>query len=33
MIKNDPLFGGEAPAVIGMLYEYETGKLKVVLEK
>ena len=31
LIKNDPLFGGHAPAVVGMIYEVETGKLREVV--
>lgn len=32
MIKKDPLFGESAPAVIGLLYEIETGRLRQVNE-
>ena len=28
LIRDDPLFAGNGPAVIGMLYEVETGKLR-----
>ncbi|OQV00996.1 hypothetical protein CLAIMM_06420 isoform 1 [Cladophialophora immunda] len=30
MIKDDPTYGGNAPAVVGLLYEIETGKLRQV---
>ncbi|KIY03210.1 uncharacterized protein Z520_01677 [Fonsecaea multimorphosa CBS 102226] len=30
MIKDDPLYGGNAPAVVGLLYEIETGRLRQV---
>jgi carbonic anhydrase len=30
LITNDPLFGGHAPPVVGLLYEIETGKLRQV---
>lgn len=32
LIKNDPSFGVHAPTVVGMLYETETGKLKLLDE-
>jgi hypothetical protein len=30
LIKNDPHFGGNAPDVVGILYEIETGKIREV---
>ncbi|KIW89451.1 uncharacterized protein Z519_09607 [Cladophialophora bantiana CBS 173.52] len=30
MIKSDPLYGGHAPQVVGLLYEIESGKLRQV---
>lgn len=30
MIKDDPTFGGNAPPVVGLLYEIETGRLSTV---
>ncbi|KAJ9655578.1 hypothetical protein H2198_005579 [Neophaeococcomyces mojaviensis] len=32
LIKNDPLFGGNAPAIVGLVYEVETGRLRQVDE-
>jgi len=32
LIKDDPSFGVHVPNVVGMLYEIETGKLKVLDE-
>ena len=30
LIKKDPLFGGKAPATVGLLYDVETGVLKEI---
>lgn len=27
MIRSDEMFGGKSPAIVGLLYEVETGKL------